>query len=532
MSKVNVKVPHRSGFDKSHKAFLTGKVGTLVPILTDELIPNTKVHLRSVISAQLPPLATDTFMRVNLKVEAFFVPTRLLYGGFEPWLTHEPLYVPGSPDPVYAQIPILRVPGSTSQPQFVAGSLGDYLGARCKGTSSTLTTPQYYNIFPFLAYHKIYDDWYRNVNIQSPVFVRPFKNSSGGSSIQLYTLPYVTLPESLLPENVNYFTTSKLADGVNLGDLRQRNFGYDYFTEAFASPQKGGAQKVEVNTSNNTFTIAALRAANSLQQFAERNQIAGYRLQDFVKANYGANLSDGVAQRSIYLGSGQIEVYNKGIYQSAPLSAGDATNPFGTSGVAGLGAKFGDAACNGQISLVDEFTAQEPGYLMVMASLVPVVTYGAGIDKMMTRYNNWQSQTDLATALLQNVGNEPIKSQELTGIPSDHIFGYTERYASWKTRFDRLHGLVRDGQTLQAFALQRTIEGEPEISAEFLQIPTSYMDQVTNVAGWLSQYGYWADCFFDYKVSMPLAQYSVPSLQDPAYEHGVDVQVDLNGSRL
>lgn len=66
-SKTTVKVQKRSGFDKSHQNLFTAKVGTLVPILVDELIPNSTVDLEAAISAQLPPLASDTFMRCKLK---------------------------------------------------------------------------------------------------------------------------------------------------------------------------------------------------------------------------------------------------------------------------------------------------------------------------------------------------------------------------------------------------------------------------------------------------------------------------------
>ena len=110
MPKVNVKVPNLNGFDKSFKHLATAKCGTLVPLLCDELPASTKVHLKSALMAQLPPLATDTFMRVNLKMEAFFVPTRLLYGGYPSWLTREKLRIPQRPnDDLYARLPVLTV---------------------------------------------------------------------------------------------------------------------------------------------------------------------------------------------------------------------------------------------------------------------------------------------------------------------------------------------------------------------------------------------------------------------------------------
>ena len=48
----------------------------------------------------------------------------------------------------------------------------------------------------------------------------------------------------------------------------------------------------------------------------------------------------------------------------------------------------------------------------------------------------------------------------------------------------------------------------------------------------VSTYGCWMDCYFDYKVAQPLAKYSLPSLQDPAYEHGRTITVHKGGSRL
>lgn len=538
MSKVKVKVPRRNGFDKSFKHLLTANVGTLVPILTDELPANTRVSLKSALQAQLPPLATDTFMRVNLKLEAFFVPSRLLYGGYTSWLARETFRIPERPNvDLHAKLPRLRVSYEQGNVPVAAGSLLDYLGLKSVASAIDSET-QYFNIFPLLAYHRIYDDWYRNANVQTPVFTKPLVNAETGS-IHIYDLPFITFDDSSATVPA-YTVNATLADGVKLGYLRQRNFGYDYFTNAMPNAQRGDAQKVTIDTSDNTFTIAALRAANSLQQYAERNMLASPRWQDFLKANYGADLSDGVAQRAIYLGSGEVNVYNKSVYMTSGERLADdgASNPFATYGgsgsnqTIGSAAKFGDATASGQLGLVDDFVAQEPGYLMVLASLVPVVTYSAGIDRMFFRNNDDNAQPDLATPILQNVGNQPIYAGELTGNPDRSVFGYTDRYADFKHKNDQLSGLVREGKSLSAFAAQRLLTGTPQISSEFLEIPINFLDNVTAVQNWLSEFGYWLDVYFDYKIAMPLDSYSIPSLQDPAYEHGEDVVIDTNGSRI
>lgn len=529
---VKLKVQKRSGFDKSFSNLLTTKVGTLTPVLVDELIPNSSVNLHSVVSASLPPLASDTFMRCNLKLEAFFVPKRLIYGGYEDWLTGQKMYDPDQSTWRSVHRPILHVNFSDSAEQaFLApGTLMDYLGYRRYQSMSSGSAN--FNIEPAMAYHRIYDDWYRNTLVQKPVFQRPIYDAGGDFS---FADSLSSMPFAWYSNTTNFVLTDSFYDGVALGQLRQRNFGLDYFTSAMPFPQMGTPQQVIFNTSGGTgsFTIAALRAANSLQQFAERNQLAGYRLQDYVKANYGADLSSGVAQRSIYLGSSEIPVYSKGVYSnSLGTSASVSTNnPFASS----IGAEFGSASCSGESTLVDSFTANEPGYLMVMASLVPIVTYSSGIDRILFRYNSENSQTDMANPQLQNVGNQPIFQFEVSDqyYTSQLYFGYTDRYADFKNNMhDQLHGLLRNGQPLAAFALQRAITGSPTIDSNFLEIPTSYLDDVSAVTGDVSNYGVWIDSFFRYFVSQPLAEYSIPSLQDPAYEHGDDVSIHVGGSRL
>lgn len=542
MPKVTLKVPQRNGFSKSFKHLLTAKVGTLVPVLVDELPASSPIDLRVALQAQLPPLATDTFMRLNIKLEAFFVPHRLLYGGFTSWMTQEEFRQPTTPGTLlYSKIPRLRVPITQGTPIVQSGTLMDYLGFKSTTAVSGQSGLAYFNIFPLLAYHRIYDDWYRNANVQTPVFTPPSFDSQRTAQLyyDLYNLPFVKFDTS--SNTIFSFETSdQFADGIALGDLRQRNFGYDYFTNALPSPQRGSAKSVQIDTNTNTFTIAALRAANSAQQFSERNMLASPRWQDYLKANYGSNLSDGVAQRSIYLGSGEVNVYNKSVYQTQysaavpPLTPLTAQNPFSGSGSQpyGQGTKYGDAQANGAIDLCHEFVTQEPGFLMVFASLVPVVAYSNGIDRMWFRFNDDNAQSDMATPILQNVGNQPIYKGELTGEPNTNVFGYTDRYADFKYKNDQLSGLVREGESLGAFASQRFVVGSPEIGSQFLQIPTNYLDNITVVPAWLSDFGYWLDIFFDYRVAMPLSEYSIPSLQDPAFEHGIDVDIQTNGSRI
>lgn len=342
-----------------------------------------------------------------------------------------------------------------------------------------------------------------------------------------------TLPYKFCDSNRYTLSTERqlsLADGVSLLSLRQRNFGLDYFTTATPSAQQGDAQTVKFNTagSEGQFSIAALRAANSMQQFKERNNIAGNLYVEQLYARYGVRPSDGVAQRALYLGSLNTEVYSKGIYESAG-NAQTSSNPFSGQ----VGAQYGSGRAGGSGHLVS-FEAKEPGFLMVLTTLVPRVTYSSGIDKKFTNFVGPGCLVDLANPILQNMGPQPILVSELDGSLSDGIFGFTDKYAEYKQMQDELHGLLRDGLSLQSFALQRSFAtgADPSINSAFLRIPTDYMDQVTNVAASISQYGVWIDSYFNYKVAQPLARYSLPTLQDPAYEHGRTLVINRGGFKL
>ena len=249
LKQARVQVPHRSGFDKSFRNLLTAKVGTLVPVLCDELIPGSRVNLRQALQAQLPPLASDTFMRCSIKLEAFFVPNRLMYGGYEAWLTGDQLYDDDDSHFVDVKLPVLQIePGSAKAAQtnlLKPGTLADYLGYKLLGSDvlglqddSSGYIGGTFNLFPFVGYHLIWDSWYRNTKVQNKIFTRP--SSATGNVEQLFHLPYYFGKSAYY-----YKLTDTFLDGVKLGELRQRNFGSDYFTEATPQAQQGSPSESE-----------------------------------------------------------------------------------------------------------------------------------------------------------------------------------------------------------------------------------------------------------------------------------------------
>ncbi len=536
--KVSVKVPKRSGKNLSHRNNFTGQCGTLMPIMCHEPVVGQRTRLSIALDLNLPPLASKTYANIDYKVEAFFVPFRLLFGGFDDWFSGANLR--GFVSDARPCVPVLNFPvhdtagGPTAKSFLAPGTLADMLGNKLyRGAGFESSVPYQCSALPFLAYHHIYDDWYRNPQVQTPVFSR--MKPDGTNVLGMTDSPWViyTSGKSLTNVTANRVQpyNAVLGDGVKVCELRQRNFGFDYFTQATPSPQLGSAPSISIT--NDTLTISQIRAANSMLQWQERNVIAGPREIDIVKARYGVDLSDGVAQRTVYLGSASFNVYSNGIFQSAPSSATSpaTSNPFGS-----VGAEFGSVSCQGSDLLIDDFIVREPGYIMVIGSLVPRATYSTGIDRKCRRYISGPDDVaEMASPILQNVGNQPIFQYELMNlIPATGdlpVFGYVPRYSEWNVMHDEVHGKFCDGEDLSSFLLQRSFAGAVTQSSSFLSIPTDYLDQIFAVSSDLG-FGYWVDCMFDYRVSNCLSDFAIPSLIDPAYEHGDNITVNFGGTSL
>lgn len=571
MANRKVTVAHRSGFDKTYRNSLTAHVGTLVPLFFDEVIPDTKVNLKINLAAALPPLVSDTYMNVRLRVEAFAVPHRILMGNFEDFFSDYPSLQTATSEVIDGTVrinptvtnkgcvPLIRL--LTDDSDFLPvpslngnGSLCDYLDldvANVTGNSSFDV-----NVLPFVAYHLIWQEWYRNPRVQKPAFAI---NSYNNTAVSLFCkgfeeetgillasgLPFVHCffgDDNTQPTIHGYYDNDQrplseglnpylLADGTNILSLRQRNFDLDYFTGAMVEPQQGPMAEVAIE--DGKFTIASLRAQNSIQQFRERNNLTSPRYNQQVYARYGVSPSDSVLQRPVLIGAASYDVYSHGVTQTSPSSI-EGANPFGEF----LGSRGGNAFASGSDFIIKNFHAKEPMYIMVLCSLVPEVTYAQGISRIFTRYRGVGSISDMANHMLQNVGPQAIKVGELYSRffnVFDVTFAYTDRYADWMIKRNMVHGEFRGGTadgTLSNFVLQRDFEAPPEFGSEFLEIPKNYLDDVMQVTSENMKFGYWLDSMLEYRCSMPLRAYCIPSLQDPAYEHGKSISIRANGQIL
>lgn len=564
-----VQIKNKSGFDLAHSNFLTQKCGQLTPVCTIPMLPNDSISLGFMSQIKLPPMATSFYGRVDYRLEAFFVPYRILWGGWENFYTQpiadpygtaveRPHFLPNYQDRFVGKRAI----------NFKRGSLADYLGI--KGAEATSVAEKTYydrvnNILPFLAYHKIYDDWYRNANIQKPAFVRKTAFTNGDSCGCLPFYPStVTVSDTYLqdsgaagsdmsvvvdddylgdgPKNNplssiafnrsqlgKLIVSTKLADGFSLFDLRQRNWSKDYFTTATLYPQQNGTTagagiKSALDSADSdhpsgstTFTISQIRQANILQKWLERNNIAGSRYADQIRATFGVLPSDAMLDRPIFLGGSSFGIYTNSIAQTVNSDKGASSNPY--SGTAGADA--GQTSGFGKDSLIDKFTATEHGIIMVIGSIVPHATYSTGTSRMfaMSQFG------DIPNPMFEGLGQESILTAELSLLGNDagvdnKVFGYVDQYAWMKYMNDEVHGLLVDGESLESFSLQRSFNSDSaKLDSSFIQIPLDYLDQVLAVKQEKSGFSSWANFYFDVKKTSLLSQYTIPTLGEPKNTH-------------
>lgn len=546
------------------------------------MIPSSgKISLS--IHAELPPLATDAYLRTHLKVEAFYVPLRLCYGGFQSFFSGEQVYrgqarqftridtLPFAfvPDSFYVHGDQEDIMVSVQDlwNLFGPSTLTDYfdvkftklsdgsmiVGSESVQGSQTVETLNglKLNLFPYLCYHLIYDHFYRNKSVQLPCFCPPVVDDRSALLDSLGELPYSSYYRqvSVVPDvatasgdslysdylagdtNVNLID-SRLKDGTSVFSLRQRNYGDDYFTAAKPRATEGVPVTVQTDV-NGRFTIASLRLQNALADFADVNNYATPDYQQANLARYGVNISDAIVQHPTLLGSADFPMFTKGVdITSGNEPVTPSRNPFVNEGM--IGSAGGHASANGQ-DFVCSFDVKECGYIMVMATLVPEANYADGIAKDMRYFTQPGMLTDIPCSLLEGVGDEPIMAREVgANNNSSLVFGYVQRYLWHKIGgVHSVHGLFRKGESLEAFAPQRAVAYlSNTISSNFLKIPKTALDMVAVVNSGISNYGVMMDCSINCFVSEPLSESALPSLVDPSKEHGRSVYLKNGGSKL
>ena len=520
----NVEVP-RSQLDRSFGHKTTFDAGYLIPVFVDEALPGDTFNLSMTAFARLATPIKPIMDNMFLDSFYFSVPLRLVWDNFEKFMGAQDN--PG--DTTDFTVPQIE----NSQAALTTGSIYDYMGLPIN--DATLTAGIDFNALHLRAYNLIWNEWYRDQNMQDSVVVEtddgpdsdadyeilrrgkrhdyftsclPWPQKGDAVSLPLgSTAPIIgigksntTYGQSLVDvwetdETVQQLYTDS---SVVSGETEDRTF---YIEESI---EMAGRPGIYADLTNATAaTINELRQAFQVQKMLEKDARGGTRYTEKIRAHFGVTSPDARLQRPEYLGGG-----------STAINISPVTNTSGNTG--GSENTFqGDLAAIGTVSahghgFVHSFTEHcvVIGLVCVRADL----TYQQGLERMWSR----RTREDFYWPSLAHIGEQAVLTQEIytTGVDAADgvVFGYQERYGEYRYKPSKISGLYRSGatDTLDIWHLSQEFGAPPTLDDTFI-VENPPIDRVIAVP---SEPHFLFDSFFSFRCARPMPVFGVPGLID------------------
>jgi hypothetical protein len=490
----------RSVFNRDHGLKTTMDSGYLVPIFVDEALPGDTFQLDATGFGRLAT-PINPFMD-NMYIETFFfaVPNRLIWDNWEKFCGEQTN--PG--DSIDYLVPQIENATITEQTLF------DYMGVPLNVSVS------FNNLFG-RAYNLIYNDWFRDENLQNSLTV---DKDDGPDDIADYTikkrgkrhdyftsaLPWpqkgdaVTLPlGTTAPIIVD--STSQVVVTANDTNGDPRGFAdsggwMNYFGNQ-AVPAGTVPMTADLSQATSA-TINQLREAFQIQGLLERDARAGTRYTEIVQGHFGVTSPDARLQRPEYLGGGKDRINVNPIPQT---SSTDTTTPQGNLSA------YATTGFSGH-RFTKSFT--EHSVIIGLACVYADLTYQQGLARHWSR----QTRYDFYWPALAHLGEQAILNQEIyaQGTSDDaNTFGYQERYAEYRYKPSQITGKFRStvsSGSLDNWHLAQDFSALPSLNSSFIE-ENPPVDRVIAVT---SEPQLLLDVYFKLKCARPMPTYSVPAL--------------------
>ena len=205
---IQIRKPKRNSFSLPHDVKLSFNMGDLVPIICQPILPGDVWKLQASTMIRFSPMLAPIMDRVNVFTYFWFVPYRLIWDDFEDFITGGK---DGTATPI---LPTVTVQYSHDK-WFKTGMLWDYLGFASVDTNLPVGFKESVSSLPFRAYQLVYNEYVRDQNLQSEVYI----------------------PRTSGSENLSYYP--------QLLTLRKKCWEKDYFTSALPWAQRGNPGRGE-----------------------------------------------------------------------------------------------------------------------------------------------------------------------------------------------------------------------------------------------------------------------------------------------
>lgn len=501
----------RNLFNLSHENKLTCEMGKLVPILCEEILPGDTFRVSTDMVVRMAPMLAPIMHNVNVYTHFFFVPNRLIFDKWEDFITG------GKNGDDATVAPYITTPSGG----FAVGSLADYLGV------PTGVAGVQVSALPFRAYNKIYNDYYRDENLQDEIVLSTGAGSDTTTVTDLQTrcwqhdfftsaLPWtqrsstgaVKVPlggeapvvgGSIAPYGSYSLKTEAIDRPLGLAaDSNVTNtFGYYIDSTDSTVSMKNYSLGLKVNLNDATSgDINDIRYAFQVQRFLEKMARGGARYTEVILSHFGVKSSDARLQRAEYLGGGRSPVAISDVLQTSA----DDNQPTPLATMAGHG-------YSAQRSHQFKRFFEEHGFLIGIMSIMPRSTYQQGLAKKWTR----ETRFSYYWPVFSHLGEQAIHNREiyLQGNSDDGgIFGYQPRYEEYRKHYSEVHGDFRD--SLDFWHLGRIFSQLPVLNEDFVKCnPDNRIFAVQSDVD-----HFWVDIYHNIKALRPIPKYGDPGYID------------------
>lgn len=507
--------PH--SFNSRH--ITTADFFQLMPIYHREIVPKQKVNIDVRSFARLKDMPVPTFGEAKMSLRAFFVPMRTIYRGWDDFITdalhvnsgsqyathdeevpkitnvqlldffskQELTYSVGTED--FYDIIVITGASTQSKKAFTPFGRQCYKILMALGYTVSMdkTVQVSYSALPLLSFLRAYLDWYYpsqyfGDTTSALLMSLCLRDTSQDASMNADRLLAIFKVICYVCYGEDYFTSAfdspngptpasnvgassiRLVDvNVPTDNLRGSNpFSIynkqtDYYQNTpVATTEYTPEESESLQPSFSQYVIDALK---SLTDFMKRHQLVGARAFERYAARFGLELPASKLNRSVYLGSHQLDLMVQDVMSTAETDGANLGSYAGKGIVAGSDGHF-------------DYETDEYGYLMICMSITPDIAYHQGVDRKVKHLTKLDFFTPEFDALgTQAIGKDELfvpqtmEVQDTADFKNLHqgVFGFTPKYSEYKIPRNNLTGdfkckSLSVGDTSSAWHLFRNFE--------------------------------------------------------------------------